>query len=127
MVLMDTDRIFSRLENLMFTFVFIINWEDWFFDVKLAGPAAGVFLAAKAAGAVILMFMVTQYPDRWKAVLPASIAYFGFLLVNAMVTYQTTAPGSFPVLLAFLVIVPVLLVVLKLRSAGSKKKHHNTA
>jgi hypothetical protein len=134
-VLMDTDRIFAGVENLvsvlhiailflsalMFTFVFIINWEDWFFNVKLAGPAAGLFLAAKAAGAVILVFLVTQYPDRWKAVLPASIAYFGFLFVNATVTYQTTAPGSFPVLLAVLVIIPVLLLVLKLRSAGLKK------
>jgi hypothetical protein len=54
-------------------------------------------------------------------VLPASIAYFGFLFVNATVTYRTTAPGSFPVLLAVLVIIPVLLLVLKLRSAGSKK------
>jgi len=135
MVLMDTDRIFTGLENivsilhiailflsaLVFMFVFIINWEDWFFDVKLAGLAAGLFLAAKAAGAVILVFLVTQYPDRWKAVLPASIAYFGFLFVNAMVTYQTTAPGSFPVLLTLLVVVPVLLFILKLRSAGSRK------
>jgi len=123
---MDTDRIFTGLENLvsilhiailflsalMFTFVFVINWEDWFFNVKLAGPAAGLFLAAKAAGAVILMFLAMQYPDRWKMVLPASIAYFGFLFVNAMVTYQTTAPGSFPVLLAVLVIIPVLLLVI---------------
>jgi hypothetical protein len=120
---MDTNRIFTGLEKLlsilhiailflsalMFTFVFIINWEDWFFDVKLAGPAAGLFLAAKAGGAVILVFLVTQYP--------ASIAYFGFLFVNATVTYQTTAPGSFPVLLAVLVIIPVFLLVLKLRSA----------
>jgi hypothetical protein len=132
---MDADRIFTGLENLlsilhivilflsalMFTFVFIINWEDWFFGINLAGPDAGLFLAAKAAGAVILMYLVTQCPDRWKTVLPASTAYFGFLFVNAMVTYQTTAPGSFPVLLALPVILPVLLLLLKLRSAGSKK------
>ena len=131
----DTERIFTGLESLLsilhiailflsalvFMFVFIINWEDWFFDVKLAGPAAGLFLAAKAAVAVFLVFLVTQYPDRWKAVLPTSIAYFGFLFVNATVTYRTTAPGSFPVLLAILVIIPGLLLVLKLRSTGFKK------
>jgi peptidoglycan/LPS O-acetylase OafA/YrhL len=136
---MDSDRIFTGLENLLsilhiaililsalvFMFVFIINWEDWFFDVRLAGPAAGLFLAAKAAGAVVLVFMVTQYPDRWKAVLPASIAYFGFLFVNATLTYQITAPGSFPVLLAVLVIIPGLLLVLKLRSTGFKKNRNN--
>lgn len=137
---MDTDRIFSGLENLlsilhiailflstlMFTFVFIINWEDWFFDIKLAGPAAGLFLATKASGAVILMYVVMQYPDRWKAVLPGSIAYFGFLFVNATVTYQITAPGSFPVLLALLFIIPVLLLVLKLFTASFKKNTMTT-
>jgi hypothetical protein len=100
------------LSALMFLFVFIINWEDWFFGMRLAGPLAGAFLAARAAGAFILLFLVTQYPDRWKAVLPASIAYFGFMFANAMVTYQTTAePGSFPTLLAVLVVIPVLLLI----------------
>jgi len=128
---MDSDRILTGTEKLlsilhrailflsalMFTFVFIINQEDWFFGTKLAGPLAGVFLAAKAAGAIILLFLVTRYPDRRKAVLPASIAYFGFLFVNATVTYQKTAEsGSFPVLLAILVVIPVLLLVLALVS-----------
>jgi hypothetical protein len=124
--MMDTNRILTGIENLlsilhgailflsalMFLFVFIINWEDWFFGARLAGPLAGLFLAAKAAGAIILLFLVTQYPDRRRAVLPASIAYFGFLFANAMVTYQTTAePGSFPTLLAVLVVIPVLLLI----------------
>jgi hypothetical protein len=106
------------LSALMFTFVFIINWEDWFFGTKLAGPLAGLFLAAKAAGAIILLFLITQYPNRWKAVLPASIAYFGFLFFNAAVTYRSTAePGSFPTILAILVVIPVLLLIVDLVTA----------
>lgn len=133
---MDTDRIFTRLEKpvsilhtallflsaLTFAFVFVINWEDWFFGIQLAGPAAGVFLAAEAAGAVVLLYAVTHYPGRWRAVLPASIAYFGFVFINAVVTCRTTAPGSFPALLALPVLIPVLHLVLRLRSSRSGKK-----
>jgi len=132
--MMEANWILTRIEKLLsalhsailflsalaFLFIFIINWEDWFFGMRLAGPPAGVFLAAKAAGAIILLFLVTQYPDRWKAVLPASIAYFGFMLANAMVTYQTTAePGSFPTLLAVLVAIPVLLLIVSLVTGKS--------
>ena len=126
---MDANRIMTGMERLIsilhiailflaalaFSFVFIINWEDWFFGIKLAGPAAGVFLAARAAAALMILYLVMHYPDRGRTVLPLSIAYFGFLFANAFVTYQTTAPGAFPVLPALLVLIPVLQLLLKLR------------
>ena len=128
---MQTDRVFAGLETLVsilhililflaalaFSFVFIINGEDWFFGMRLAGLGAGIFLAARALCPLVILYLATQYPDRWNAILPASIAYFGFLLVNAIVTYQTTAPGAFPDLLALLVFIPVLLLLLKFRSS----------
>ena len=133
---MEKDRLFDGLERLVsiihllilflaalaFSFVFIINWEDWFFGIKLAGWGAGLFLAARVLCALVILYLITQYPARWIAVLPASIAYFGFLFANAVVTYQTTAPGAFPSLFALLVAVPVLLLILKLLSATKKKE-----
>lgn len=65
------------LSALVFTFVFIINGDDWFPDVKLAGPLAGLFLATRTVMAIILVYLVMQYPDRWNAVLAASIGYCG--------------------------------------------------
>jgi len=101
------------LSFLMFTFVFIINWEDWFFETKLAGPLAGAFLFAKAAIAFLLTYLLVQYPRQKTAATVAAIIYFGFLFLDSSVTirYNTGGETPFSVFYAVLLAIPVLLLV----------------
>lgn len=72
---------------LIHTLVFVINWEDWFFGIKLAGPAAGAWLFAKAACATgIIILMVGQSPSRRTAAFLCTL-YFGVLFLNSLVTF----------------------------------------
>lgn len=101
------------LSFLMFTFVFVINWEDWFFGTKLAGPLAGAFLSGKAAVAFILIFLLVQYPRQRFAWTFAAIAYFGILFVSSSVTirYNTGGGTPFSVFYAVLLAIPALLLI----------------
>jgi hypothetical protein len=110
------------LAFLMFTFVFIINWEDWFLGTRLAGPFAGVFLFSKAAVAVALMYLLVQYPRHMKAGVILSIGYFGFVFLNSSITYRITTAGqqSFSPVLALFLAIPVILFILTLFSGNSK-------
>jgi hypothetical protein len=110
------------LAFLLHTFVFIINWEDWFLGTRLAGPAAGVFLFSKAAVAFSLTYLLVQYPRHLKAGTIISIGYFGFLFLNSSITYRITTAGqqSFPVMLALLLAIPVILLILIIFTGNSK-------
>ncbi|MCK9579965.1 MAG: hypothetical protein M0Q92_05880 [Methanoregula sp.] len=104
------------LSFLMFMFVFIINWEDWFFGTRLAGPLAGAFLFARAAAALILIFLLVQYPKHRTAWTLASIAYFGFLFLNSSVTIRQNTAGQqlFSVHYAVCLAIPVILLIILL-------------
>jgi hypothetical protein len=104
------------LSFLMFTFVFIINWEDWFFGTRLAGPLAGVYLFAKAAVAFILTFLLVQYPRYRTAGTVTAVAYFGFLFLDSSVTIRQNTAGQqpFSALFALFLAIPVLLLILTL-------------
>lgn len=101
------------LSFLMFMFVFIINWEDWFFETKLAGPLAGAFLFAKAAIAFLLTYLLVQHPRQKTPWTIAAIAYFGFLFLASSVTirYNTGGETPFSAFYAVLLAIPVLLLV----------------
>jgi hypothetical protein len=104
------------LSFLMFMFVFIINWEDWFFGTRLAGPLAGLSLFAKAAVAFILTFLLVQYPRYRTAGIVAAVAYFGFLFLDSSVTIQQNTAGQqpFSALFALFLAIPALLLILTL-------------
>jgi hypothetical protein len=104
------------LSFLMFTFVFIINWEDWFFGTRLAGPLAGVYLFAKAAMAFALIFLLVQYPRYRIAGTVAAVAYFGFLFLDSSVTIRQNTAGQqpFSALFAVFLAIPILLLILTL-------------
>jgi len=110
------------LAFLMFTFVFIINWEDWFLGTRLAGPLAGVFLFIKAAVAFALTYLLVQYPRHLKAGTLISIGYFGFLFLNSSITIRNNTAGqqSFSPVLALFLAIPVILFILTLFSGNSK-------
>ena len=109
------------LSFLMFTFVFIINWEDWFFGTRLAGPLAGEYLFAKAAVAFVLTFLLVQYPRYRIGGTGAAIAFFGFLFLDSSVTiWQNTAGQQpFSALFAVFLAIPVILFILIIFSENS--------
>jgi hypothetical protein len=123
---MNTRKVLEFLESLLFAclilvlvlsafiffFVFCINWEDWFFGMKLDGLPAGAWLFAKLAGAVAIIFLMAHYP-RWRrqSVL-AVFWYFGILCLDSLVTVRQNTQGrDYPVLMAALFSLAVLLLI----------------
>lgn len=106
-----------------FSFVFIINWEDWLFGIKLDGLPAGISLFAKAGTAFILAALFIQLPKykEWLSLL--SIAYFGFLLVDSATTIRKNTAGkeSFSILLLLFFLVPVLYLIVHILASRSGK------
>lgn len=102
------------LSALMYAFVFIINWEDWFFGTKIAGLSAGIYLLAKSVTAIVLTVLLVQFPNHKKVITLAAVAYCGFILYSSAVTIQKNTGGrqSFSIVLAIFFLVPVLYFIL---------------
>ncbi|NMB77731.1 MAG: hypothetical protein GYA23_01390, partial [Methanomicrobiales archaeon] len=102
------------LSALIHAFVFVINWEDWFFGTRLAGEPAGIFLFGKAAGAAGILVIMAQYPRFQRAGAVLCAGYFGVLFFNSLLTVNAiTAMGTqalFPTLPATLFVLAVLLL-----------------
>jgi len=101
------------LSAFVFFFVFCINWEDWFFGTKLDGLPAGIYLFAKMAGAVAIIYIMAHYPRyRRMSVLAVSV-YYGFLCLDSFVTIQKNTQGrDYPVMMAALFSISVLLLII---------------
>ena len=78
----------------MFAFVFIINWEDWFFGIRIEGFAAGLSLLSKAVAAVLLGALIIGYPVHLRRITIPVILYFGYLFVDSSLTIQKTSGGQ---------------------------------
>lgn len=101
------------ITTLLYLFVFIINWEDWVFGVKLDGLPAGLALLARALGAGVLAGLFWKYPRHARAVAALAVLYFGFLFADSAVTIQILTGGQslFSPLLALLLSIPMLYLV----------------
>jgi hypothetical protein len=110
------------LATLTYLFVFILNWEDWFFAIKLDGLPAGLFLLAKALGAGALAGLIVQYPKRTTLFAGLGVMYFGFLLLNSAFTLQKNTGGRslFSPMLAGFFIIAVAYVVFRLVTAQGR-------
>jgi hypothetical protein len=100
------------LSAFVFFFVFCINWEDWFFGIKLDGLPAGIWLFGKMASAVVIMYLMAHYPKyrRWSVL--SVFAYYGFLCLDSFVTIRRNTQGwDYPVMMASLFFLSVLLLV----------------
>ena len=73
--------LFLLLTALCHLFIFIINWEDWFFGTKLDGWPAGLFLFAKAAAAAALAILLIRDAKRRAAWGLASVFFFAFVYI----------------------------------------------
>jgi len=100
------------LSAFVFFFVFCINWEDWFFGTKLDGLPAGIYLFAKMAGAVAIIYFMAHYPRYRRLSVLAVSGYYGFLCLDSFVTIQKNTQGrDYPVMMAALFSLSVLLLI----------------
>ena len=98
---------------LAFFFVFTINWEDWFFGIKLDGTAAGIYLLIKGLCAAVLLYLIFRYPRFIEYLAVSGAIYLGFLFIDSTVTVQRLSSGrqSFSVLLGLFAIIPIVFLV----------------
>jgi hypothetical protein len=113
------------LSAFIFFFVFCINWEDWFFGTKLDGLPAGLWLFAKMATAVAIVYLMAHYPRYRRQSVLAVSGYYGFLCFDSFVTIQKNTQGrDYPVMMAALFFISVLLLIvhgtLALTGAGDR-------
>ncbi|MFA6361909.1 hypothetical protein [Methanoregula sp.] len=80
--------LFLFLDALMSSFAFLINWEAWFFGIKLDGWPAGLYLAATALAAVFLVVLLLKYPHRSFAICTVSVLYFAFVYIMPVFSRQ---------------------------------------
>lgn len=82
------------LAFLIFLFVFIINWEDWFFGIKLDGLFAGIYLILKgvAAGTLFFLFLIKSRFTHWIAGL--AVLYLGIIFIDSAFTTQKLTYGK---------------------------------
>ncbi|MFA5221788.1 MAG: hypothetical protein WC391_05850 [Methanoregula sp.] len=97
-------------------FVFTINWEDWFFGIKLDGWPAGIYLFSKAAvAALLIFFLVKNERNRilWSAL---SIFFLAFVFILPVFSRQRNLRTGlgwtiFWIELALMIVIPVILLV----------------
>lgn len=102
------------LAALVFLFAFVINWEDWFFGIKLDGLPAGIALGTNSLAAVILALAFVKFPRMNRILGVLTVLFFGFLFVNSSMTIQRVSyshRGFSPVLAILLLIAVVYLIV----------------
>ncbi len=110
--------------TLAFLFVFLLNWEDWFFGTKLDGPAAGLYLLAKWCIAGALAIALVKYPRYSRTLAGIAAVFFGWLLMDSSVTIQRNGAGSFSPVLAVCLAVAVGFLIVHAISTwdGGKEK-----
>jgi hypothetical protein len=102
------------LAALAFFFVFVINWEDWFFGIKLDGTAAGISLLIKWLCAAVLLYLVIRYPRFVEYLAVLGAIYLGFLFIDSAVTVQKLSSGrqSFSALLGLFAMIPIVFFII---------------
>ncbi|MFA7694808.1 MAG: hypothetical protein WCX63_04660 [Methanoregula sp.] len=80
--------LFLFLSALMSFFAFIINWEAWFFGIKLDGWPAGLYLFATALAATLLISLLLKYPGRSFMLCAVSVLYFVFVYILPVFSRQ---------------------------------------
>jgi hypothetical protein len=99
-----------------FFFVFTINWEDWFFGIKLDGWPAGVALFSKGFVAALLIFLLLKNESRsilWSIL---SIGFLAFVFILPVFSSQRNMRSElgwtiFWAELVVLIAIPVILLI----------------
>ena len=118
--------VFLTLMAAGFFFVFVINWEDWFFGIKLDGWPAGIFLFSKAIVSALLIFLLLKNKGRrilWNILAISFIAVVFILPVFSSQRVMRSELGwtIFWIQLVIMIIIPIVLVVICLVVSGKNK------
>lgn len=96
----DLDKIFYYillgillLNSVMYLFAFTLNWEAFFFGIKVDGPDAGIILFTYFLISTILGFLLFRYPRRIMIIALMSILFFGFKFIDSAETVQEISGG----------------------------------
>jgi len=111
--------VFLTLLAAGFLFVFIINWEDWFFGIKPDGLPAGIYLFSKAVVAALLAYLLLKSGTKQFLLSIASLFFFLFVVILPVFSSQRnlrSGPGwtVFWIELVVLIIIPVIFLVVSL-------------
>jgi hypothetical protein len=99
---------------LVFLFLFAIDWKDWFLGIQIDGLPAGILLFAKVIAAVVIIYLMAQYPRNILRGILACFGYWGFLFIDSAITLQKTHMGgdSSPIIPGVFFFVSILLLIL---------------
>ena len=114
------------LSFLIFIFVFTINWEAYFFGVKLNGAPAGMYLLLQGMIAGSLAFLLVKYRRYTLAVAVLAVLYFGYTFVDSAVTIQTLTDNLYSPLLLVVFIISLLFLIIHILSARFRNGGHDT-
>jgi hypothetical protein len=101
------------LSAFIFSFIFCVDWVDWFFGMKLEGLPAGIYLFAKIAGAIVILYLMVHYPRYRRQSVLLVFSYYGLLCIDALVTLSKIPQGDkdYPLMMVVLFFLSVLLLV----------------
>ncbi len=107
-------------------FVFIINWEDWFFGIKLDGLPAGLYLFSKVVVAALLAYVLVKNKNTrilWSII---SILFFAFVFILPVFTNQRNLHSElgwmiFWIKLVIMIIIPVILLIMYVIMSRTKQ------
>ncbi|MFA5212116.1 MAG: hypothetical protein WC406_02170 [Methanoregula sp.] len=107
-------------------FVFIINWEDRFFGIKLDGLPAGLYLFSKVVVAALLVYLFVKNENKrilWSIL---SIVFFAFVFILPVFTNQRNLHSDlgwmiFWIKLVIMIIIPVILLLMYVIMSRTKQ------
>jgi len=108
--------VFLSLFAAGFLFAFIINWEDWFFGIKLDGLPAGIYLFSKAVVAALLAYLLLKCGTKQFLLSIVSVFFFLFVFILPVFSSQRNLRSGFGwtvfwIELVVLIIIPVVFLV----------------
>ncbi|EHQ35199.1 hypothetical protein [Methanoplanus limicola] len=117
--------IFTSITNF---FMFIINWEAWFFGIKMEGLYAGLILFSYFLISSFLAYFLIRHPEKIVIIAGSSVVFFGFLFMDSSVTVQELSNGKnlFTSLSAARVIISINILAAHLIVVRFYKKEDNT-
>jgi ABC-type glycerol-3-phosphate transport system permease component len=107
-------------------FMFIINWEDWFFGIKLDGWPAGLYLFLKVVVAALLAYLLVKHENKrilWSIL---SIVFFAFVFILPVFSSQRNLRDElswmiFWIEFVIMIIIPVILLVIFMRGGSIQR------
>lgn len=116
----DLDHIFHYillgvllLSSLMYLFIFALNWETWFFGMKMDGLHAGIILFIYFLGSASLCYLLVKYPKKIVFIALLSTFFFSFIFMDSTVTIRELSGGlrSYSETMTLRVILPAIILM----------------